>query len=474
MAKPSLTTVATTQTFQNWLEKTNEMVNLFKSDALTASGGGDTTVGNATLTGTFQAVDLKASNVLSIDTVNSFTASTAVTFNAPISVTGTTNIVATLNFGASGGRARFTNGSLSWDAGINDNATPNFIITSGGGAPQLSLSTAGTLTVPNVVVSEALTIGTDLTVTGVSNFVGGFSGLDTSTVPEASGATFSNNLQYHSRSRVHDAISAGSNIVFTDIANEVKRIAVASVPTFTTLRVIDGTASAGFDGSDQGFAITTRSSGNGWLDETEAFFQIGYTDPAGTSQTPTSTGTSILTDVMKLGRNNATLMGQLTVLGVNGIRSSGRLLVGSSSNQVVSSSAFYSDLQIRSGTNTTIAFDAADGTIIAEGDITAFGSASDLNLKENIEVIPDALDKLNKISGYTFNYKDKPKEKMTGLIAQEVEEILPGVVYHVENDNKTSFKALRYGNVVGLLVEAIKELQAKVDDLEKKCSCDNE
>jgi hypothetical protein len=60
------------------------------------------------------------------------------------------------------------------------------------------------------------------------------------------------------------------------------------------------------------------------------------------------------------------------------------------------------------------------------------------------------------------------------LIAQEVEQILPGVVYNVENDNKTNFKALRYGNVVGLLVEAIKELQTKVNELEKKCSCNND
>jgi len=126
------------------------------------------------------------------------------------------------------------------------------------------------------------------------------------------------------------------------------------------------------------------------------------------------------------------------------------------------------------GLGETIRLNGEDGSIVAEGDITAFGSTSDINLKENIEVIPNALDKVAQIRGVTFNYKDTPKEKMTGLIAQEVEEILPGVVYHVENDNKTKFKALRYGNVVGLLVEAIKELQTKVDELEKKCSCNSD
>ena len=104
------------------------------------------------------------------------------------------------------------------------------------------------------------------------------------------------------------------------------------------------------------------------------------------------------------------------------------------------------------------------GSIDATGDITAFSNTSDITLKENIEKINDALNKVNKLSGYTFNYKERPEERHTGLIAQEVMEVLPEVVY----DKGDGIYALRYGNVVGLLVEAIKELSAKVEELENR------
>ena len=108
------------------------------------------------------------------------------------------------------------------------------------------------------------------------------------------------------------------------------------------------------------------------------------------------------------------------------------------------------------------------GAIISKGNVTAFGSPSDIRLKENIEVIPNALDKVSQLQGITFNYK-KDGRKSTGLIAQELEKVLPEVVYdthEIDNDDE-KFKAVRYGNVVGLLVEAIKELKAEVKELKE-------
>lgn len=105
-----------------------------------------------------------------------------------------------------------------------------------------------------------------------------------------------------------------------------------------------------------------------------------------------------------------------------------------------------------------------DGNISADGNITAFASSSDIRLKENIEKINNGLNKVNQLSGYTFNYKERPDERHTGLIAQEVMEVLPEVVY----DKGDGTYALRYGNVVGLLVEAIKELTDKVEKLENE------
>ena len=53
---------------------------------------------------------------------------------------------------------------------------------------------------------------------------------------------------------------------------------------------------------------------------------------------------------------------------------------------------------------------------------------------------------------------------MTGVIAQELEEVLPEVVYETEVDGEST-KAVRHGNIVGLLIEAIKELKSEVEDL---------
>ena len=95
------------------------------------------------------------------------------------------------------------------------------------------------------------------------------------------------------------------------------------------------------------------------------------------------------------------------------------------------------------------------------GDITAF-SSSDRNLKENITVIPNALDKVKAITGNTFTWKSPELGDDTGVIAQEIEALgLPGVT--TIRDDGT--KAVRYEKLVPVLIQAIKELSAKVDGL---------
>ena len=111
----------------------------------------------------------------------------------------------------------------------------------------------------------------------------------------------------------------------------------------------------------------------------------------------------------------------------------------------------------------------ADGDFFASGDVTAFSSLSDKNLKENIENIPNALEKVSQLNGVTFNYIGS-KDPMTGVIAQEVQEVLPEVIYETVDNTKEDGRALavRYGNMVGLLIEAIKELKAEVEQLKNK------
>ena len=101
---------------------------------------------------------------------------------------------------------------------------------------------------------------------------------------------------------------------------------------------------------------------------------------------------------------------------------------------------------------------ALSGSFTATGNITAY---SDLRLKSNIEVIDDALAKVMSLRGVNF---DMNGERSTGVIAQELELVLPEAV----RDNEDGMKSIAYGNIVGLLIEAIKELSAKVEKLENK------
>ena len=108
--------------------------------------------------------------------------------------------------------------------------------------------------------------------------------------------------------------------------------------------------------------------------------------------------------------------------------------------------------------STTLTWGAA---FTATGNVTAF---SDRRVKENIKTIDNALAKVLCLRGVTYNRTDlEDKSEQIGVIAQEVKEILPQVVIE-ENDRYS----VAYGNIVGVLIEAIKEQQAQIEELKSR------
>ena len=105
------------------------------------------------------------------------------------------------------------------------------------------------------------------------------------------------------------------------------------------------------------------------------------------------------------------------------------------------------------------------GSVEATGDITAYFS-SDERLKDNVTPIIGALDKINQIGGYEFDWNNNSEHSGhdVGVIAQEIEKVLPEVV--VDRDN--GYKAVRYEKIVALLIEAIKQQQLQIDELKSK------
>jgi len=102
------------------------------------------------------------------------------------------------------------------------------------------------------------------------------------------------------------------------------------------------------------------------------------------------------------------------------------------------------------------------GSIYAEGDIVAY---SDRRKKENIITVNNALDTVNKLRGVYYNrIDDNSKKRQIGVIAQEIQEVLPEVVTYAEDLDEYG---VSYGNITGLLIEAIKEQQTQIEELKE-------
>ena len=89
-------------------------------------------------------------------------------------------------------------------------------------------------------------------------------------------------------------------------------------------------------------------------------------------------------------------------------------------------------------------------------------TSSDLNIKTNVSTLTNALDTVKKLRGVSYNRKDNG-QKQIGMIAQELQEVLPEVVSEGQDG-----LAVAYGNIVGLLVEAIKEMSNEIADLKSR------
>ena len=184
------------------------------------------------------------------------------------------------------------------------------------------------------------------------------------------------------------------------------------------------------------------------------------------------------TERLEVNNTQVTVPGNMVVSGTLSVRAAidladNDILRFGSSDDVeffCNGSHMYTDLNsgignwyIRDGTTTRFTFDDA-GHFTATGNITAY---SDERLKDNILVIDNALEKVSQLRGVTFNRTDTEEpHRQTGVIAQEVEKVLPEAVITADDEMQT--KSVAYGNMVGLLIEAIKELKTEVNDLKKQ------
>ena len=115
-----------------------------------------------------------------------------------------------------------------------------------------------------------------------------------------------------------------------------------------------------------------------------------------------------------------------------------------------------------------------DGDLHVEGNVIAYSTTiSDERLKTDIVKIDGALDKVAQLNGYTFTYTADGK-KSAGVIAQEVQKVLPSAIVEstlplkMGDDDETEYMTVQYDQLMGLMIEAIKELKAEVAELKGK------
>jgi hypothetical protein len=148
----------------------------------------------------------------------------------------------------------------------------------------------------------------------------------------------------------------------------------------------------------------------------------------------------------------------ITISAGSGLGGGAAFTTNQTSNETIS-------LNVNTGNGLTISGDSVvmsgsyTGSFTATGDVTAY---SDESLKTNIQTIDNALDRVEAVRGVTFD-RIEDGSTSTGVVAQELLEVLPEAVHTDAN----GVHSVAYGNITGLLIEAVKELSAEVKELKK-------
>lgn len=309
--------------------------------------------------------------------------------------------------------------------------------------------------------------------------------------------TSSINTTIKTRLNVETVVSGSSQVSYVGLSNIPAGI-ISSSAQIDTLFNIDGIVS----GSSQidvasttgDIALGTRTSGN-YVASLVAGTNITLSNNSGEGATPTI---GLTNNAITIAGTSTSLGGTITAEQIRTaigtvVTGSAQISLGSASGNIALATQTTGDyvaslvagtgvtLSNNSGENATptiaigqsVATNATptfgnltiNGSINATGDITAYYT-SDKRHKNNIQPIENALLKVSKLNGVTWEWNDDVHEvtkstPKTGLIAQEVQEVLPEVI----KEREDGFLALDYSKMMGLMVEAIKEQQTQIHNL---------
>lgn len=389
------------------------------------------------------------------------------TVNGTLNVTGATTLVSNgLNVGS--GQLQVTGG----------NVTASGNITSSGNLSGVDGSLSGTLGVTGAATFSSTMSVTGLVTASTAPTTGGH--LTNKTYVDAqdalklslTGGTMSGNIVFAAGQPT--ATTAAAAIV--QLTDSISSTSVTTAATPNSVKTAYDLANAAVpkSGGTMTGALTLPANGlnvgSGQLNVTGGNVsmsgQLSVTGAATFSSTLTastapSSGGHLTNktyvdanDALKLNLTGGTLTGNLSIINST---TEMTLTLGSSAGYYYGNGTA-AGFKNSSGTN-RVSWNIASGDFTAAGNVTAY---SDARLKENVETISNALDLVNRMRGVFYDRIDTG-EAGVGVIAQEMEEVIPEVV--IPSDGVLT---VAYGNLVGVLIEAVKELSAKVDALEAK------
>ena len=425
----TLSQITNDNTFGIWKDRTNSIITGLAT-VVTLGDTASTNTGNIALTG-----NVTAGGFVKTDTLDALGAGNLITTNADLKLNGNLQI----NKSGQVALGFYNSGALTWNFTTSVDHTDLLIQTgSGGAAKVLKIDSTG------VDANTALLTGLNLKIDN---------GILPTTLTQDTSGNAATASKWSTARTITLAGDAAGSISIDGSANKTLTVEVANDShTHTSANITDLSTAL------SGYALRSGASFVG----ANGVIKVGYNDyiQLGGIAGSGGSGSGIGEAYIKYGSSIVSGSPRLLTIGLTPTASANTTPAGMILELQGKS------LSIRNNNVIKIGMDGSTGDITTIGDITAFGSFSDRRLKENIVKIKNPLDKISQISGYTFNYigDDKP---MTGVIAQEIEEVLPGIVYDTEAIDGTTSKAVRHGNMVGLLIESIKELKAEIEELKK-------
>ena len=449
----------TTDTFQVWLQRTNDLVTELGTSIVTASVAGDTTLGSAKLTGTFTSNNVVAGSLLRANAIDNVVGNTSpIDVRSQASFNSSTQTSVIVN-NALGPRIKIQNNNIGWLMGVRGSAgtgtDAQFVVGVEGSSFAVRIGTDGALYANTIfldtesssssgVVRASRSINTANGITGggdlTANRTLGLTGnalavhalsangivtktasgtMTTRSIDAGSGITISNGNGVSG----NPAVAVDSTVVLTLAGTQT----VSGAKTFSSAAVFNG-------------AVTCNST-------------LSVTGAAALGSTLSVVGDASFSSNVSIGLDDV-ISFNVDRLKISADAVNPRLQA--QTNLYVDMVANGSTIIRNSASVAKFTLDTSTGNITAAGNITAY---SDMRLKTNIRTIESALDKVQSLRGVYF---DKDAKRGMGVIAQEVASVIPEVV---EDDGE--YMSVAYGNLVGVLIEAIKELKTEIEELKR-------